>query len=93
MSDIHRTFRELWAISSRSDAIRNHMADYFRTFSTQIAEFVLGKAAEEDRCDRLASVLMPFFEGYCVTANAVPLPKDEVADMLTDIVMSAVRHP
>jgi len=55
VSDMCRIFRELWAISSRNDAIRDHMADYYRTFSTLIAEFVLGETAEEDRCDRLAS--------------------------------------
>ena len=29
VSDIYRIFRELWAISSRNDAIRDHMADYY----------------------------------------------------------------
>ena len=29
VSDIYRIFQELWAISSRNDAIRDHMADYY----------------------------------------------------------------
>ena len=85
-----RIFRELWAISSRNDAIQDHMAEYYRTFASLIAGFVLGEAADDDSRKRLASLLMPFFEGYSVTAAAVPLSKSEVTDMLTDLAMSVV---
>lgn len=88
LSDMCRIFRELWAISSRNDAIRDHMADYYRTFAALIADFVLGEAADQDNRDRLASILLPFFEGYSVTASSVPLPTKQVAEMLTDIAMS-----
>ncbi|MEL7011656.1 MAG: TetR/AcrR family transcriptional regulator [Pseudomonadota bacterium] len=93
LSDMCRIFRELWAISSRNEVIRDHMADYYRTFSTQIAEFVLGAGANEESCRRVASLLMPFFEGYSVTASSVPMPKEQVVDMLTDLAMSVVRQP
>ena len=88
LSDMCRIFRELWAISSRNAVIRNHMADYYRTFSSLIADFVLGETADQDGRDKLASLLLPFFEGYSVTASSVPLPTEQVADMLTDIATS-----
>ncbi|MEM9045415.1 MAG: TetR/AcrR family transcriptional regulator [Pseudomonadota bacterium] len=93
LSDMCRIFRELWAISSRNDAIRDHMAEYYRTFSSLIAGFVLGQDANRDSYDKLASLMLPFFEGYSVTASSVPLPTEEVADMLTDIAVSVGSQP
>lgn len=88
LSDMCRIFRELWAISSRNAAIRDHMAAYYRSFAALISGFVLGDDADQTRRDRLASLLLPFFEGYSVTASAVPLPTAELAEMLTDLAMS-----
>ncbi|MEM8951444.1 MAG: TetR/AcrR family transcriptional regulator [Pseudomonadota bacterium] len=93
LSDMCRIFRELWAISSRNPTIRDHMADYYRTFSLLIADFVLGRAADPDVRDRLRSLLLPFFEGYSVTASSVPLSTEQVADMLTDMAMSVGSSP
>ena len=88
LSDMCRIFRELWAISSRNAVIRDHMADYYRTFSSLIADFVLGEATDQDSRNKLASLLLPFFEGYSVTASSVPLSTERVADMLTDVAIS-----
>ncbi|MEM9370772.1 MAG: hypothetical protein AAGA26_06415 [Pseudomonadota bacterium] len=87
LSDMCRIFRELWAISSRNDTIRDHMADYYRTLSSLIADFVLGDSANPYFRARMVSLLLPFFEGYSVTASSLPLSTDQVADMLTDIAM------
>ncbi|MEM9062746.1 MAG: TetR/AcrR family transcriptional regulator [Pseudomonadota bacterium] len=88
LSDMCRIFRELWAISSRNAAIRDHMADYYRTFSSLIADFVLGETADRAGRDRLTSLLLPFFEGYSVTAASVPLTTECVGDVLTDLAIS-----
>lgn len=98
LSDMCRLFRELWAISSRNEAIREDMAGYYRVFSSLIADFVLGTSADPDRRDRLASMLVPFFEGYSVTASSVPLSTEQVADLLTDVAVAVSssagpRHP
>ncbi|MEM8837017.1 MAG: TetR/AcrR family transcriptional regulator [Pseudomonadota bacterium] len=90
LSDMCRIFRELWAISSRNPTVRDHMMDYYRTFSFLIAEFVLGEAPDAAIRDKLRSLLLPFFEGYSVTAPSVPLPTEEVAEMLTELAMSIV---
>lgn len=88
LSDMCRIFRELWAISTRNDAIRDHMAEYYRTFASLIADYVLATDADQDRRDTLASLLLPFFEGYSVTASSVPLSTDQVAHMLTSMAIS-----
>lgn len=93
LSDMCRIFRELWAISSRNTLVRDCMENYYRTFSSMIAGFVLGEMADGDSGDRVGSLLMPFFEGYSVTASAVPLSTEDVAEMLTDLVMSVATLP
>ncbi|MEM7377149.1 MAG: TetR/AcrR family transcriptional regulator [Pseudomonadota bacterium] len=88
LSDMCRTFRELWAISSRNDAVQADLAAYYRSFGALIADFVLGDAATAAQRDRVASLLLPFFEGYSVTAASVPLSTDAVATMLTELAVS-----
>jgi len=88
LSDMCRIFRELWAISSRNLIIRDHMVDYYRIFSSVIADFVLGDDADPTAKDRVKSLLLPFFEGYSVTAASVPLATDRVGELLTEIVVS-----
>ncbi|MEM6624368.1 MAG: TetR/AcrR family transcriptional regulator [Pseudomonadota bacterium] len=93
LSDMCRIFRELWAISSRNAAIRDHMSDYYKTFSALITGFVLGDAADQDCRNRLATLLLPFFEGYSVTASSVPMSTEQVAEMLTEIAISVGASP
>ncbi len=88
LSDMCRIFRELWAISSRNTIVRDHMTGYYLNFSALMADFVIGEDVDPAVHDRVRSLLLPFFEGYSVTAAALPLPMEQVADMLTDLVMS-----
>ena len=87
LSDMCRIFRELWAISSRNTVVRDHMADYYRSLAGLIADFILGESTDPNGRKRLGSLLLPFFEGYSVTASSVPMPADQVADMLIEIAM------
>lgn len=92
MSDMCRIFRELWAISSRNETIRDHMAEYYRTFSSLVADIVVGTDRDHELRNRVSGILVPFFEGYSVTAGAVPLVTEEVADLLSGIVVSFDAH-
>lgn len=90
LSDMCRIFRELWAISTRNDAIRQHMEVYYRTFFSLISDYVLGGEAHPELRKRIGSLLLPFFEGYSVTAPSLPVPTEEMVDMVTDLVMFVV---
>ncbi|MEM6462567.1 MAG: TetR/AcrR family transcriptional regulator [Pseudomonadota bacterium] len=91
LSDMCRIFRELWAISSRNETIRDHMAEYYRNFTSLIADFILGQTAGPKVRDQIGTLLVPFFEGYSVTAQSTPLSTQQTADMLTDITMLIVE--
>jgi len=92
LTDMCRIFRELWAISSRNAVVKSHLTAYYRTLSELVCAFAFGEADAHRAGDRLSSLLIPFFEGYSITADAVPQSTEQVAEMLTDLAMSIVAQ-
>ena len=92
LSDMCRVFRELWAISSRNDAVRKEMAAYYESLCSVVAESVVGDGGSEQQKARIGSLLLPFIEGYSITAQSLPMPMDEVADMLTDLTINLIDY-
>lgn len=90
ISDMCRAFREIWAISSRSTVIEDCLMKYYRGFAEVMADFALEGDPDEAGRARLKALLVPYFEGYSVTARSLPLVADEVVDMLTDMAMASV---
>lgn len=90
ISDMCRAFREIWAISSRNDVIDRSLMDYYRGFADVMAEYALGGDLDDDRRDVLKALLVPYFEGYSVTARSLEMNVDAVALMLTDLVQGAL---
>ena len=90
ISDMCRIFRELWAISTRNARIDEVMMAYYAEIGRVLADAILGEAAEQSAKDRLHSLLLPYFEGYSIAAPALPMPMEEVAEILTDIAMELI---
>ncbi|MEO3415362.1 TetR/AcrR family transcriptional regulator [Roseovarius sp. CAU 1744] len=88
ISDMCRAFREIWAISSRNAVIDACLMAYYRTFSDVMIDFAFQQDIDEASRDKLKSLLVPFFEGYSITARSLPLQIEETAAMLTDLAMS-----
>lgn len=91
VSDMCRAFREIWAISSRNAILEQCLTDYYRSFSTIIVDFALQHEVDDASRQKFTSLLVPYFEGYSVTARALPLRREDVATMLTDLVLSIVK--
>ncbi|NRB15985.1 MAG: TetR/AcrR family transcriptional regulator [Rhodobacteraceae bacterium] len=92
ISDMCRAFREIWAISSRNSVIDQCLMDYYRNFAELMADFAFETQLDEVRRNRLATLLLTFFEGYSITARSLPLGVDEAAEMLTGLAMSVVER-
>lgn len=85
LSDMCRVFRELWAISTRNKVVHTEMMNYYETLCSVVARSVLGDEGSARQEARVASLLLPYVEGYSITAPSLPLPMDQVADLLTDL--------
>ncbi|WP_052261223.1 TetR/AcrR family transcriptional regulator [Ruegeria sp. ANG-S4] len=93
ISDMCRAFREIWAISSRNAIIDTCLTGYYRRFADVMADYAFGEDLEAADRDGLKALLVPYFEGYSVTARALTLDTSVIAEMLTDIVLSLPRPP
>jgi len=86
ISDMCRAFREIWAMSSRNHIIDDALMEYYRRFADLIADYALGSDLDADRREKLKSLLVPYFEGYSVTARALKMDAEAIELMLTDMV-------
>ncbi|MEM9249280.1 MAG: hypothetical protein AAGB05_11375 [Pseudomonadota bacterium] len=91
VSEMCRAFREIWAISSRNSVIDQCLAQYYRRFADTLARSALNGDADPATSSRLKALLVPYFEGYSVTAPALDLTPDAAADMLTDLALSILN--
>lgn len=87
ISDMCRAFREIWAISSRNAVIDRSLMEYYRRFADAMADYALDGAVGEAGRAQFIALLVPYFEGYSVTARSLALDVDAVAEMLTDATM------
>ena len=92
MSNMCKVFRELWAIATRDGVIEGRVMEYYANFASTIAESILGDEGTPTQRARISALLVPFFEGYSITAPALSMPPEEVIDMLTDLAMSVVTQ-
>ena len=91
LSDMCRIFRELWAISTRNEVVRKEMMKYYESLCSVIEATVLGGDGSAKQTGKVGSLLLPFIEGYSITAPSLPMPLDQVADMLTDLTMDLIE--
>ncbi len=91
LSDMCRVFRELWAISTRNDVVRAEMMSYYETLCSVVAKAVLGGEGPAELEHKVGSLLLPYIEGYSITASSLPMPMDQVADMLTDLTLHVIE--
>ena len=87
ISDMCRVFRELWAISTRNDVVRSEMGSYYETLCSVLAKSILGDDGSAELEHKVGSFLLPYVEGYSITAPSLPMPMEQVATMLTDLTL------
>lgn len=92
-SETCRVFRELWALSSRNPEVRTHLDAYYREYGAILVDLLSPAAESPEAARRAVVLLLPWFEGYSVTAAAVTalgMDEEEIASQLTDSVMAAL---
>ncbi len=89
-SDTWRLFREFWALSSRNPEVREHLDAYYKEYGAILFELLLPVAESPAAARRAVALLLPWFEGYSVTAASLALDEEAMASQLTESVLAAL---
>ena len=84
ISDACLVFRELWAVSTRDDAVEKQVHDYYARMSEALVE--LWRPCGQDNARRATALLLPYIDGYSISHRALPVGREDVAEMLTGLV-------
>ncbi len=87
ISEMCHIFREYWAIATRNEEIERYLKDYYVSLSAVLTEKLRPISTNENALSDAVSVIIPFVEGYSITALSVPRDINQVTDILTDIVL------
>ena len=91
IAEICKIFRELWAIATRNEEVKEHLEDYYRGYAVRLSDLFSSVSVDADNVKSVVSLVLPYFEGYALMAPVIPLDKDEVLEMLTRLVLTELK--
>ncbi|WP_070969650.1 TetR/AcrR family transcriptional regulator [Vibrio sonorensis] len=71
LSDMCRIFREYWAISTRNETVDDYLREYYCSMVALTQDKLRPLAACETSLSKAVSVLIPFVEGYTISAKSL----------------------
>ncbi|MEM0967325.1 MAG: TetR/AcrR family transcriptional regulator [Verrucomicrobiota bacterium] len=90
LTDMCRIFRELWALATRDPEISFQLMDYYCVSRKEMEALFLEITSSPEGSSKIVTLLLPYFEGYSITHNAIEVRKDQVVDLLTELSMTLV---
>lgn len=90
ISEMCRIFREYWAIATRNEAIEQYLTDYYKSMTQALARNLEPAASNPAAVDKAVSLIIPYVEGYTITAKSLPIDIEEANEMLVSIVMNVL---
>tara|TARA_Y100000310_G_C20704311_1_gene833485 strand:+ start:12264 stop:12836 length:573 start_codon:yes stop_codon:yes gene_type:complete len=91
VSEMCRIFREYWAISTRNDVIKEHVICYYREMSVILSDLLRPAAKSESGLSKAVSIIIPFIEGYSITAIAMPEDLKTTSDTLLRLIVNVLE--
>ncbi len=88
VSEMCRIFREYWAIATRNKVIERHLTDYYRSMVEILSEKLQAVAASPAAADKAVSLIIPYVEGYSITAKAMPIDIEDANRMFVNMVVT-----
>ena len=92
VSEMCRIFREYWAIATRNETIEEYLSNYYRKLAGILADKLRSVSVSEEAVSSTVSVIIPFVEGYSITASSLPRNFDDMTDLLTNIVLDSLTE-
>ena len=85
ISEMCKIFREYWAIATRNETIEEYLQRYYQEMANALAD-KLGVVSDDPQAiDAATSLLIPYTEGYSITASSLPLNAEEASKMVTEL--------
>jgi AcrR family transcriptional regulator len=85
ISEMCKIFREYWAISSRNSVIKKYVHDYYREMAGILMDKLQPVAKSDHAASDAVSIIIPYIEGYSITAEAMPQTLEQITELLTSI--------
>ncbi|MEM1023700.1 MAG: TetR/AcrR family transcriptional regulator [Myxococcota bacterium] len=85
MTEMCRIFREVWAISGRSERVADTLRAYYARFTKLLTGSLLAPGTDSDIHRRLALLLLPYVEGYSIVGDAVGQDQTEAVELLLQL--------
>lgn len=91
ITEICKIFRELWAIASRNEHVREHLEAYYKEYANKLIEVFSTATVDASSLNKVASLLLPYFEGYAILGPVLPLKREQVLEVLVEFVINELK--
>lgn len=78
-------FREIWALATKNQYIADTLDKYYTAYCERLVAMLSTFTAQPRE---VASLLLPYVEGYSITGRCLPIDKTQTIDMLVGLVLS-----
>lgn len=85
ITDMCRIFRELWALATRDEAIHEQLINYYKLTAEKLDGILTQISGDKRRAQKMTALLLPYFEGYSITHDALKQDKQAIARLLTQL--------
>lgn len=93
LTEVCKVFRELWAIATRNEDVNKQLEQYYAIHVEKLSAMIASDTTNLDAVPKAVSIIIPYIEGYTITAPAMPITMHELTDILTDSVMHLLEAP
>lgn len=90
-SDMCRIFREYWAISTRNDTMESYLHSYYQSMAEIMTVKLSPLGESQEKLAHAVSILIPFVEGYSITAKSLPSELETMIELLDGVIRTALK--
>lgn len=80
----HGVFREIWTLSLKNKELGETLMHFYKDYAHWLSRLIAGFTKHPDK---IASLLIPYADGYSIMGKALPLSRKEIINMLLKIVL------
>ena len=84
LTDMCRVFRELWAIGSRNETVRELVDGHYGRLAETLSRNIEYPSASPKAVERVVATLLVISECFSIVGHAQPMGLDEVTTLFTD---------